>query len=701
MTSAVSYRKEGAIAILTADNPPVNALGHAVRDGLVTGIAQANEDPEVRAILIICAGRTFFAGADIREFGKPQVAPSLRDVHEAMTASGKLIVSAIHGTALGGGFETALASHYRCALPSAKVGLPEVNLGILPGAGGTQRLPRIAGVEKALEMITSGRPIGAAQAKAMGAIDVIVDGELLPAALDYVNRLVAEGAPLRRVSDLQIDAASLPDGFFDAARARLAKEKRGFLAPQKCVDAVEAAVTLPFAQGLLRERELFEDCMASTQSRAQRYAFFAEREAAQIPGLGKEVKARPVASVGVLGAGTMGGGIAMNFLNAGIPVTLVEVKAEALDRGIATIRKNYEATAAKGRIKPEDVAKRMALLTGALEKSALKDADLIIEAVFENMELKKSIFAELDAIAKPGAVLASNTSTLDVDEIAAATSRPGDVIGLHFFSPANVMRLLEIVRGANTKDDALVTALQVAKTIGKVGVVSGVCYGFIGNRMLEPYGREAELVALEGATPSQVDKALYDFGFAMGPFAMYDLAGLDVNHLVRESHRDKLPTNPNYYAIGDAVYKLGRYGQKTQAGIYTYTPGSRTPHPDPVIETLVQSEAARLGIAQRSFTDAEIVERCVYALINEGARLLAEGIAYRPGDIDQVWLNGYGFPVYRGGPMIYADIVGLDKVAAKIAEFRAQYGEEYWPHAPLLEKLAAAGKSFADWREVM
>lgn len=701
MSSMVHYREVGNVAVLTVDNPPVNALGHGVRSGLVDGIARANASASIDAIVIICAGRTFFAGADIREFGKPPLDPSLRDVHEAMSDSSKVIVSAIHGTALGGGFETALASHYRVAVPSAKVGVPEVNLGLLPGAGGTQRLPRLIGVEKALEMVAGGRPVSAGDALKYGAIDAIIESDLEDGAVAFAQKIVAEKAPLRRVSDLAIDVTSVPDGFFAVARASYAKRKRGFLAPQKCIDAVEAAVTLPFEDGLKRERELFEDCMNSPQSAAQRYAFFAEREVGHIPGISKDIKPRPLNKVGVIGAGMMGGGIAMNFLNMGIPVTIVDVKPEILERGVGQIRKNYEASAAKGRITSEDIEKRMALLSPADDVTHVKDADLVIEAVYENLDLKKSIFAHLDQIMKPGAILATNTSTLDVDEIAAATGRPQDVIGLHFFSPANVMRLLEIVCGAKTSDEVLVTTLKLAKTIGKVGVVSGVCYGFIGNRMLEPYGREAELLALEGASPSQVDQALYEFGMAMGPFAMFDLTGLDVNYLIRESHKDQLPKNPTYYAIGDAVYHTGRYGQKTRAGIYDYLPGSRTPQPSDIVTKIIASEANRLGIPQRTLIHSEIVERCIYAMINEGARLLEEGIAYRPSDIDQVWLNGYGFPAYRGGPMHYADSVGLAEVAAKVAEFRASYGEEYWPHAPLLEKLAAAGKSFAEWRDVI
>lgn len=701
MSSPVNYREQGAVAIITADNPPVNALGHAVRQGLVDGLARAAESAAVEAAIIICAGRTFFAGADIREFGKPPVSPVLREVHEAMTRFPKLLVAAIHGTALGGGFETALACHYRIALDSAKVGLPEVNLGILPGAGGTQRLPRLIGVERALDMIVSGRPIGAREALGLGAVDELAAADLEKAAVDYAEKLLAENAPLRRVSALKIDAAALPANFFAEARARIAREKRGFLAPQKCVDAVEAAVTLPFEDGMVRERALFDELVGTTQAKAQRYAFFAEREVAQVPGIDKSVKPRSLRSVGVIGAGTMGGGIAMNFLNAGIPVTITDVSQEALDRGLATIRRNYEASAAKGRIAPQAVEERMGLLTGSLDLTDLAAADLVIEAVFEKIDLKKDVFARLDALAKPGAILATNTSTLDVDEIARATRRPQDVIGLHFFSPANVMRLLEIVRGQVTAPDVLATALSLARKIGKVGVVSGVCFGFIGNRMLEAYGREAELMLLEGATPAEVDRALYAFGMAMGPFAMYDMAGVDVSYLVRLSHRDQLPRNPSYYAVGDRLARMGRHGQKTGAGFYRYAAGSRTPIEDPEVVEIIREEAARAGVAPRELAPDEIVARCIYAMVNEGARILEEGIALRPGDIDQVWIHGYGFPVYRGGPMFHADVVGLAEVAAKIAEYRARYGAEYWPHAPLLERLAAAGKGFAQWKDMV
>ncbi len=700
MASSVSYERKGAIAVLTADNPPVNALGQAVRQGLVDGIERAAGDEAVKAVVIRCAGRTFFAGADIKEFGKPPLDPPLRRVHEVITASPKPVVAAIHGTALGGGFETALACHYRIAVPSARVGTPEVNLGILPGAGGTQRLPRVVGVENALELVVFGRPVGAAKAQSMGAIDEIADGELEAAAIAYAERLVASGAPLRKVSDLPVEKSAETEATIAKYRARIARERRGFFAPERCIDAIEAAVNLPFDAGMVRERELFNECMANPQSRAQRYAFFAEREAGSVPGITRETPLREIKSVAVIGAGTMGGGIAMNFANVGLPVTVVEVNDEALERGLAVVRRNYESSARRGRISEAQAEERMGLIKGSTDYADLAAADLVIEAVFENMDLKKEIFGKLDGVAKQGAILATNTSTLDVNEIAAATARPGDVIGLHFFSPANVMRLLEVVREEKTGDDVIATTMKMAKRIGKVAVLSGVCYGFIGNRMLDAYAREAELMLLEGATPAEVDTALYDFGMAMGPFAMFDLAGVDVAWKTRESHRDRAPRDPMYYHIGDLIAEMGRYGQKTGKGYYKYEEGSRTPIPDPEVETLIREQAKKLGIEQRSFDPVKIVARCLYAMINEGARILEEGVALRPGDIDTVWLNGYSFPVYRGGPMFFGGELGLDKVLAGIDEFRARYGDRFWMPSPLLETLAKAGKTFADWKDI-
>jgi len=700
MTGPVSYERIGNVAVVTSDNPPVNALGQAVRQGLVDGVERAGQDPEVKAVVIRCEGRTFFAGADIREFGKPPLDPALRRVHEVIEASPKPVVAAIHGTALGGGFETALACHYRIALPTAKVGTPEVNLGLLPGAGGTQRLPRLVGVENALEFVVFGRPVGAAKALDMGAVDEIAEGDLKADAIAYAERLIAEEAPLRKISEMPISRTPETDAILASFRERIARERRGYFAPARCIDAVGAALTLPFDEGMVKERALFDECMANPQSGAQRYAFFAEREVGAIPGIGKDTPKREIKSVAVIGAGTMGAGIAMTFANAGFPVTLLEVSDEALGRGLGIMRKTYEASAKKGRIKPADVDRLMGLVTGVTDYAALSDVDLVIEAVFEDMDLKQQVFRQLDDVVRDGAILATNTSTLDVDKIAAVTRRPGDVIGLHFFSPANVMRLLEVVRGDKTTDDVIATVMKLAKRIGKVAVLSGVCYGFIGNRMLDAYAREAERMLLEGATPSQIDKALYGFGMAMGPFAMFDLAGVDVAYKTRISNREAQPKDPAYYHIGDLLAEMGRHGQKTGKGYYKYEAGSRAPVPDPEVEELIRTEAQKLGIAQRTFTDAEIVERCMFPAIDEGARILEEGIALRPADIDTIWINGYGFPVYRGGPMFHAGQVGLSKVLAGLKSYRETYGESFPRPSALVEKLAAAAKTFADWKDV-
>lgn len=697
MTDIVRFDKVGGIGVVTIDNPPVNALSQAVRAGIQAKIKLAEADADVAGIVIACAGRTFIAGADITEFGKPPLDPSLPSVLRDIMACKKIVVAALHGTALGGGFEVALACHYRCASPLAKVGLPEVTLGILPGAGGTQRLPRLIGPEAALDMIVSGKPVGAHQAARLGAIDHIIDGDdLLAGAIAFTAQLIAGGAKRRRVDDINIERSALPENFFADYRKKVAREKRGFFAPLKCIDAVEAAVSLPIDAGLRYERELFMQCIATTESKAQRYAFFAERQAAAIPDIPKDTPVRPLKKVGVAGAGTMGGGIAMNFANVGIPVTIIDMKQEALDRGLGIIADNYQATVRKGRLSQEDAEKRIGLIKGSLDYADLADVDLVIEAVFENLDVKKQVFAKLDAACKPGAILASNTSTLDVDDIASVTKRPQDVIGLHFFSPANVMKLLEVVRGAVTAKDVVATTVQMARMIGKVGVLSRVCYGFIGNRMLEGYAREACYMLLEGASPQQIDKAIYDFGFAMGPFAMFDLAGVDVSYLVRQERRKagQLPDDPLYYLIADKVAEMGRYGQKTGRGFYVYEPGRRTPLPDAEIERMIRDEAARHGVPQKTFTDAEIVARCIYPLINEGALILEEGIAIRPGDIDTVWLNGYGFPVYRGGPMFYADTIGLKTVYDQLLAYESEYGALHWKPAPLLARLVAEGKNF-------
>ncbi|MEN6542713.1 3-hydroxyacyl-CoA dehydrogenase NAD-binding domain-containing protein [Parvibaculum sp.] len=677
---------EGDVGVLTLNSPPVNALSAPVRTAINDGIKAAIENPAVKAIVLICDGRTFIAGADITEFGKAPSGPSLFDAQAMIENAPKPVIAAIHGTALGGGLEVALTCHYRVAVPSAKCGLPEVNLGLLPGAGGTQRLPRIVGAEKALEMMTAGSHVGAKACKEMGLVDELVEeGKLREGAIAFANKIVAEKRPLKKVRDLNDKVAAdrgHPEIFANFRKAN-ARKFRGFLAPEYNIQCIEAAVNLPFDDGIKVEQKLFRELITGTQSAAQRYVFFAERQVWKLPDVPADTPTIPVAKVGVIGAGTMGGGISMNFLNAGVPVTIVETKQEALDRGIATIRKNYENTAKKGRLTQEDVEKRMALLTGTLSLEALADVDLVIEAVFENMDIKKDVFAKLDGIVKQGAILASNTSYLNVDEIASATKRPESVIGLHFFSPANVMKLLEVVRGDKTSKPVIATSMQIAKKIGKIAALVGVCPGFVGNRMLSQRQREAQKLILEGAMPWDVDRVLYDFGFPMGPFAMSDLAGLDIGWSKEKSTGS---------TIREVLCEMDRRGQKTGSGFYDYDE-NRNAKPSPVVEKIILDFAAKQGINRRTISDQEILERCVYPMINEGAKILEEGKAIRASDIDIVWINGYGWPVYRGGPMFYGDTVGLDKVLAKMKEFQAQMGDDFKP-AALLEKLVAEGKKF-------
>ena len=692
MNDIVSYALEDGIAVLTVDNPPVNALGHAVRLGLKDGIERAIADKDADTIVLICAGRTFFAGADIAQFGLPPVSPTLREVHEVIEASPKAIIAAIHGTALGGGFETALACHYRVAARTAMFGLPEVKLGILPGAGGTQRLPRIIGVEKAIEMICSGEPIGAHLAREMGIIDRMVEGDLREAALDFADDVQAEAKPLPRVRDrdrLLVEASRRPESFHEA-RQRYAKTKRNLMAPQSCISAIQAATEMTFEGGMRRERELFAELLNSGQSKALRHFFFAERQANKIPDVPRDTPRRDINTVAVIGAGTMGGGIAMNFVNAGLPTVILETTQEALDRGMATIRQNYQNSAKKGRITEADVEARMALLKPSLEISDISHADLIIEAVFENMKIKKDLFTKLDKHIKPGAIIATNTSTLDVNKIAKATARPPSVIGLHFFSPANVMRLLEVVRGDKTDKDVIATCMDLAKRIGKVPVLAGVCHGFIGNRMLHAYFDQAYVLLYEGCFPRDVDKAIYDFGFAMGPFAMSDLAGLDVSWRIRQEMKQTQP-------IADRLCELGRFGQKTGAGYYFYNDGDRTPHPDPAVSVIVEEEGLKRHDIRRKIDAVEIVQRSVLALVNEGAKILEEGIALRASDIDVTYVYGYSFPMQLGGPMFWADQMGLDKALEAIKGFHAAGYGDVWQPAPLIERLVAEGKSFADY----
>ena len=686
LSQSVRLDFEDDIAIIRVDNPPVNALSFHVRQGLLDGVTQA-EQSDATAIVLICEGRTFIAGADITEFsGKPQP-PSLQEAQDAMENCSKPVIAGVHGTALGGGLEVALCAHYRVGVTSSQYGLPEVKLGLLPGAGGTQRLPRITGAAKALQMMTSGDPIAADEALACGLIDEIVD-DLEQGAVAFARRAVSEQMPLLRIRDRNDKLADTPPSLFDDFRAGIARKTRGFLAPEYNIRCIEAAVNLDFEDGLKREQELFRDLMTGTQSKAQQYYFFAERAALKIPGLPKETEPVDVALCGVLGAGTMGGGIAMNFANVGIPVTIVERDQESLDRGLAVVRSNYERTAARGGITSDDVETRMGLISGSTDMGNFADCDLVIEAVFENMELKKSIFAELDAICKPGAILASNTSALDINEIASATTRPEAVIGMHFFSPANVMKMLEVVRGDATSDVAITTAMKIGRSIGKTPVLCGVCHGFVGNRMLFMRGIEAEKMILEGAAPSRVDQVLFDFGLPMGPFAMSDLAGLDIGW-------DEATSSGA--TVRELLCESGRRGQKNGRGYYTYDPDTRAATPDPEVEEIIAGFAERQGIERREITDQEILERCLYPMVNEGAKILSEEIAIRGSDVDVVWINGYGWPMYTGGPMFWADTVGLEEVAERINHYASTIGGDHWSISPLIEQLVSEQGSLSTY----
>ena len=694
MASPVSYALADDIGVISIDNPPVNALSHAVRKGLLDAIRTAGEDAS-RAVVIRCEGRTFIAGADITEFGKPPSDPWLPEVVDAIEACPKPVVAALFGTALGGGFEVALGSHYRIALESARVGLPEVKLGLLPGAGGTQRTPRLAGIKAALDLMTSGTPIPASAALEAGLVDRVVGDDLDGAAVAYARELAETGAECRRTSALpspELDAELL-QGY----RAQLEKKARGLLAPQKIVDCVEAACTMAFAEGSGVERDAFMECMASPQSAGLRHMFFAERAAARVDGLPADTPLREIRHVGVIGAGTMGSGIAMNFANAGLDVSLLEANEDALKRGLETIARNYAGGVKRGKMTEEQAAATRERIVGTTDYDALSSADLIVEAVFENLDLKKEIFERLDGIAKPGAILATNTSYQDVDQIAAATGRPEDVIGLHFFSPAHIMKLLEVVRGDKTADDVLATCMKLARAIRKIPVVSGVCYGFIGNRMLQHYGREANLCLIEGGTPETIDGAMQDWGMAMGPMRVFDLAGLDVGYKARQGLPENERGDPRAFAIPDALVEMGRLGQKSGAGLYTYDPATRDYHFDDESRAVIEAEAKKLGIERREIAADEIVDRLIFALINEGMRIVEEGIAQRPSDIDVVYVYGYGFPAWRGGPMFYADAVGLATVYERICEFRDRFGADNWAPAPLLERLANEGRSLADW----
>ncbi|MDA0997251.1 MAG: 3-hydroxyacyl-CoA dehydrogenase NAD-binding domain-containing protein [Proteobacteria bacterium] len=695
MSAGVNFEIRSGVALVCIDNPPVNALGAAIRQGILDAIDRADADAGIKAVVLCGRGRCFSGGADITEFGKPRKQPFLSELITRIESAKKPIIAAIHGTAVGGGCEISLGCHYRGGDRTAQYGLPEIKLGLLPGAGGTQRLPRLIGVEAALGVILSGDYVDATSALSQGFLDEIVDGDLVEGALAFAARIVAEGAAPRRTRDIEIDPADTKSIFADA-RAKTAKRWRGLIAPERCIDTVAASLTAPLADGLALERKNFDELVQSVQSKAQRHLFFAERQAHRVPGVAKETPTIPIRKAAVIGCGTMGRGIAINFANAGIPVTVLEQDKAALEKGLNATRETYAGSVKRGSLAAADMEARLALITGTTEYGALADADIVIEAVFEDMTVKKQVFAALDRVCKPGAILATNTSSLDIDEIATATKRPESVVGTHFFSPANVMRLMENVRGAKTSPEVLATVMQLSKTIGKVGVVVGVCDGFVGNRMLYAYRSQAEFLLEEGALPWQVDKVIYEFGFPMGPFAMGDLAGLDVGYMVRQHRRKTKPTNDRYSSlIADRIVERGRHGQKTGKGWYLYPDGGRTPVPDPEIEKLIQGISDEMGIRRRPIGDQEILERCMYTLINEGAKILGEGIAARPGDIDLVWVHGYGYPIGRGGPMFHADTIGVGTVFEAMKKLHEQHGEMLRP-APLLEELAKSGKSFQD-----
>ena len=687
--SAAEYAVQGAVAVITLNNPPVNGLGHDLRRGLLAGIDRAETDPAVRALVLIGAGKGFSGGADIREFNTPKSSaePTLLTLLQAIEASSKPVIAAIHGMAMGGGLELALACHFRVAIAGAQIALPEVKLGLLPGAGGTQRLPRAVGVETALNMIVSGAAVPAEQLRGTPLFDALVEGDLLAGARRFAEAVAAEGRPLKRLRDVPIRMPNA-DAFFGFARNSVAAASKGYPAPLACVEAVAGAVSKPFDEGLKHERNLFVQLMNTPESKALRHAFFAERAASKIPDVPEDTPTRPIRTAAVIGAGTMGGGIAMNFANAGIPVTVLEVSREALDKGLATIRKNYERTLKKGKLTPAKLEERMGLIRPTVSYGDVGQADIVIEAVFEDLAVKEGVFKKLDEVMKPGAILATNTSTLDVNRIARFTRRPQDVVGTHFFSPANVMKLLEIVRGSATANDVLATALSLAKKIDKIAVVAGVCDGFIGNRMLEQYIRQAMFLLEEGALPHQVDRALEQWGMAMGPFRMSDLAGNDVGWYIRKRRYVEKP-DVKYSRIADRLCELGRFGQKTGAGWYRYEPGNRDAIPDPTVEEMITRYSAEIGVQRRRVPEEEIVERCIFALVNEGARILEDGIALRASDIDVVYLAGYGFPRFRGGPMLYADTLGLPNVVRAMRRFAAKPSGDpgFWRPAPLLERL--------------
>jgi 3-hydroxyacyl-CoA dehydrogenase len=695
---SANYETLGPIAVISLDHPPVNSLDHATRAGVLDGLERALADGQIRAIVLTGAGQVFSVGADITEFNTPAMRadPDLRTLIAQLEAATKPVIAALHGTVMGGGLELALGCHYRVAGSGMQTALPEVKLGLLPGAGGTQRLPRVLGVETALNMIVKGDPVASQKLADTGLFDRLIESaegaEVRKAAIAFAQEVLDKSLPLKKLRDIRI---KLPNAqaFFQFARNSIGAVAKHYPAPMKCVDAIAASVSEPFDQGLALERQYFQELLLTPQSQALRHAFFAERNAAKIDRLAADTPLRAIKSVAVIGAGTMGGGITMNFVNAGIPVRVLEVKSEALAKGLGNVRRNYENTAKKGRLTAAQVEERMALITPVLEYAAIGDADLVIEAVYEDLGVKEQVFKTLDGVMKPGAILASNTSTLDLDKLAAFTKRPADVIGTHFFSPANVMRLLEIVRGKATADDVLATVMQLSKKIRKVGVVVGVCDGFVGNRMIEEYSRQAGFLLDEGALPQQVDRALENFGFAMGPFRMGDLAGNDIGWAIRKRRAIERP-HLSYSRNADLLCEIGRFGQKTGAGWYDYKPGDRNAMPSEVVNNMIVAESGRLGLTRRKIGDEELVERLVYALVNEAAKILEEGIAQRASDIDVIYLSGYGFPVFRGGPMFYADTVGLANVVRAMRKYASGYHGEAWTPAPLLVRLAAGSGRF-------
>lgn len=702
MSDLVTLTKDGDIAVITVNNPPVNALSPGVPEGILASVQAAEKGSSVKGIVLIGGGRTFIAGADIKEFGKitsgQKGRVGLNPVLDVIEGCTKPIVCAIHGTAFGGGLETAMACHYRVAVPSALVGQPECKLGIIPGAGGTQRLPRLAGVAVAAEMCAFGDPVPAPKAVEAGIVDKLIDGDLLSGAVAYAREMAASGKPPRKTRDLtnKISNAAENDKALAATRDAVKKRSRGLLAPRKAVDAVEAATQLPFDQGVAKEAEIFQECLHSDQSKAMIHAFFGERAVAKIPGIDKDLPLIPIKRAAVVGGGTMGGGITMNYANAGIPVLFKEINQEALDKGLSIIKKNYASTVSKGRMTQKQMDERMALIEPTISYDKFKEADIVTEAVFEEMALKKKVFAELEKVTRPDAILASNTSTLNVDEIASATSRPANVIGHHYFSPANVMRVIEVVRGKQSSDAVIATSMALSKKLSKVGILVGNCRGFVGNRMFHHYQREAQFLLEEGAKVEQVDAVLYEYGMAMGPLAVGDLAGLDVGWRIRKEYKHLDPPGIRQPLVADIICEQGRYGQKTGAGWYKYEAGSRAPIPDPAVQAIIEETAAKAGIKRRTISNEEILERTLYALVNEGANILAEGIALRAVDIDMLYILGYGYPAFRGGPMWYADTVGLKKVYDKICQFEKEHGS-LWAPSPLLKELAESGKSFADF----